>query len=161
MKIKVISLWQPWAEAIRVGAKQIETRSWPTSYRGWLAIHAAKKPIDRSDAGFVDFAEHWVGDLKCLDFGAVVCIVKLTDCVPTEALIEDIQEDEWLWGNYEDGRFGWMLNKGPVLDVNPAIPLKGHQGLFDWEVPEEIAQRIRKWEETRLQDSSVSAGEAK
>jgi len=155
MKIKVLSLWQPWAEAIRVGAKQVETRSWLTGYRGWLAIHAAKKSVESairqscgSDAdGFKDFAKHWVGDLDKLDLGAAICIVKLTDCRPTEALREEIGEDEELWGNYDDGRWGWMLDGGPVIDLNPAIPLRGHQGLFDWEVPEEIAQRIKRWDE--------------
>lgn len=146
MKIKALSLWQPWAEAIRVGSKQIETRSWKTNYRGWLAIHAAKRPVDKGDKAFNDFAEHWVGDLSKLDFGAIVCVVKLTGCLPTELLREDISEDEQLWGNYDDGRWGWMFNDGPVIDINPAIPVCGHQGLFDWEVPEEIAQRIGKWD---------------
>lgn len=41
--INCLSLWQPWASLCAVSAKQIETRSWPTGYRGWLAIHAAKK----------------------------------------------------------------------------------------------------------------------
>jgi hypothetical protein len=144
MKIKALSLWQPWADAIRVGAKQIETRHWVTHYRGWLAIHAAKKKIDRSDQDFVDFAEHWVGDLNKLDFGAVVCVVKLTNCRPTEALREEIGEDEQLWGNYDDGRWGWMLDGVPVIDITPVIPVIGHQGLFDWEVPEAVAERIRK-----------------
>lgn len=146
MKIKALSLWQPWAEAIRVRAKQIETRHWLTRYRGWLAVHAAKKKIDKSDAGFNDFAEHWVGDLSRLDFGAVICVVKLSDCRPSEALREEITEDEYLWGNYDDGRWGWMLDAGPVIDINPAIPVIGHQGLFDWEVPEAVAERIRKWD---------------
>jgi hypothetical protein len=40
--MKVITLTQPWATLIAIGAKRIETRSWATSYRGPLAIHAAK-----------------------------------------------------------------------------------------------------------------------
>src|SRR6266446_8164646 len=32
---------QPWATLIALGAKRIETRSWSTSYRGPLAIHAS------------------------------------------------------------------------------------------------------------------------
>lgn len=45
---KAISLWQPWASLIAYGVKTIETRSWSTSYRGPIAIHAAKttKGID-------------------------------------------------------------------------------------------------------------------
>lgn len=41
--MKAISLWQPWASLVAVGAKKIETRSWATKYRGSLAIHATKK----------------------------------------------------------------------------------------------------------------------
>lgn len=41
--MKCISLWQPWAHLMAIGAKKIETRSWATKYRGLLAIHASKK----------------------------------------------------------------------------------------------------------------------
>lgn len=40
--MKAISLQQPWATMVAIGAKSIETRSWYTSYRGPLAIHASK-----------------------------------------------------------------------------------------------------------------------
>ena len=39
--MKALSLHQPWASLIAIGAKRIETRHWTTSYRGPLAIHAA------------------------------------------------------------------------------------------------------------------------
>ena len=41
--MKAISLWQPWASAVARRAKFNETRHWATSYRGTLAIHAAKR----------------------------------------------------------------------------------------------------------------------
>lgn len=41
-KIKALTLYQPWATLIAIGAKKIETRSWDTKYRGPLAIHASK-----------------------------------------------------------------------------------------------------------------------
>lgn len=44
--MKAITLHQPWASLIAIGAKQIETRSWPARYRGPLAIHAAKTFTD-------------------------------------------------------------------------------------------------------------------
>lgn len=34
--MKAIRLWQPWASLIALGHKTIETRSWPTKYRGPL-----------------------------------------------------------------------------------------------------------------------------
>jgi len=44
--MKAISLWQPWASLIAVGAKTFETRSWNTKYRGPIAIHAAAKSVN-------------------------------------------------------------------------------------------------------------------
>lgn len=41
--MKAITIWQPWASLIACGAKKYETRSWATSYRGPIAIHAAMK----------------------------------------------------------------------------------------------------------------------
>src|SRR3954451_22243677 len=48
--IPALTLTQPWATLVAIGAKQIETRSWGTSYRGWLAIHAAKGYPDAAKA---------------------------------------------------------------------------------------------------------------
>lgn len=41
--MKALTIWQPWASLIACGAKQYETRSWATKYRGPIAIHAAMK----------------------------------------------------------------------------------------------------------------------
>lgn len=40
--MKAITLTQPWATLVAIGAKRIETRPWSTKYRGPLAIHAGK-----------------------------------------------------------------------------------------------------------------------
>lgn len=40
--MKAITIRQPWAGLIAVGEKVYETRSWPTKYRGPIAIHAGK-----------------------------------------------------------------------------------------------------------------------
>lgn len=40
--MKAITLWQPWASLLAYGVKKYETRSWPTKYRGPIAIHAGK-----------------------------------------------------------------------------------------------------------------------
>ena len=39
-EIKALTIKQPWASAIAFGDKRVENRSWPTAYRGLLAIHA-------------------------------------------------------------------------------------------------------------------------
>lgn len=50
--MKALSLTQPWASLIAIGAKRVETRSWSTNHRGPVAIHAAK--------GFPKFARDLV-----------------------------------------------------------------------------------------------------
>ena len=40
--MKALTIKQPWASLIIYGDKDVENRSWPTSYRGPLLIHAGK-----------------------------------------------------------------------------------------------------------------------
>jgi hypothetical protein len=56
--VKAISLWQPWASFIASGAKRIETRSWATSYRGPIAIHAAKRKILKEIKELAEYEEY-------------------------------------------------------------------------------------------------------
>lgn len=54
--MKAITIWQPWATLIAIGAKQYETRSWKTDYRGKIAIHtAAKDPCRMPLLGLEEF----------------------------------------------------------------------------------------------------------
>jgi activating signal cointegrator 1 len=40
--VKALTMTQPWATLVAIGANVIETRDWPTKHRGPFAIHAAK-----------------------------------------------------------------------------------------------------------------------
>ena len=44
--MKALTVRQPWASLIAVGAKRVETRSWPTAYRGPRAIHVGMHAPD-------------------------------------------------------------------------------------------------------------------
>jgi hypothetical protein len=92
--VKALTLHQPWASAIAEGIKTIETRSWSTSYRGPLAIHAGRslEGIEELDAGrlcreddaalvaqLVEIGIRQWGDLP---LGAVVATANLVDVVP-------------------------------------------------------------------------------
>lgn len=41
-QIRALSLTRPWSELVSAGLKTVENRSWQTSWRGWMLIHAAK-----------------------------------------------------------------------------------------------------------------------
>ncbi len=89
-----LSLWQPWASLIALLIKRIETRSWSTTYRGPLAIHAAKtlEGIELVDAGRMcreDDASIVAALTACgverwadLPLGAIVATATLVDVVP-------------------------------------------------------------------------------
>ena len=40
--MKALSLLQPWASLVAIGAKLYETRTWRTPHRGEIAIHASR-----------------------------------------------------------------------------------------------------------------------
>lgn len=59
--MKVLTLREPWASLVGERIKTIETRSWPTNYRGELYIHAGAYKIHKKilelmslQAGFLD-----------------------------------------------------------------------------------------------------------
>ena len=108
-----LTVYQPYANHIADGEKQFETRSWFTSYRGLLAIHAGKS---RSYSA--------IGP-----FGAVVAVGSLVACIHTEGL--RVSENEWELGNFTPGRYAWEIVD--VVKLAQPVPLQGRQGL--WHVP--------------------------
>lgn len=136
--MKVLSLLQPWASLVVLGAKQIETRSWQTAYRGELLIHASlgKK------GGFLcrqpPFSRY-IKDFDRLPFGAIIGSVVLTEIVPVERLsltneaLALLTLEEKAFGDYTEGRYAWLL-QNPVPLPEP-IFIKGSLGLWNY-VPE-------------------------
>jgi hypothetical protein len=138
-QMKALSLWQPWASLIAVGAKHWETRSWPTRYRGPIAIHAARHWDEECSwalsQGIVQAAldpvygigGKWI--LKSdLPVGAIVAVAELTDCVRTETLQGQMLSDR-SFGNFAPGRFAWRIVQVDRL-LRPA-DCTGRQGLWN------------------------------
>lgn len=166
MKIKVISLWQPWALAMWKLLKQYETRSEHAPavaqlrhYRGWLGIHAAQmswlKAIDKALEGeSIDTRKAFA--MKCIelmndapvdkqDYGCIGGICWFDGGIfQTQSVRHELSDTELFFGNYSDGRRAIHCSNMHRLDT--PIPARGQQGLFDWEVPEDVAERIHKWE---------------
>jgi activating signal cointegrator 1 len=156
--MRALSLWQPWASLVAIGAKRFETRSWYTEYRGPLAIHAAKRPPQRSDVGEVIWARMMralgVRDASSLPLGAMVAVVDLAGCDPIEFLwrTEDIPKgsDDEAFGDWSPDRFGWALVE--VRALTPPVAWRGRQGLW----------QLTPGEADLLNGASVrAAGEAK
>lgn len=107
--MRCLSLWQPWATLVAIGAKHFETRSWLCHYRGPLAIHASMTdPFDNYGIrtsirrNFEVWSEALNGqcrmnttrrqiDLEALPRGQVIAVARMVDCVPAQTLWEVTQ----------------------------------------------------------------------
>lgn len=154
--MKGISLHQPFASLMAVGAKVNETRSWSTTYRGPLAICSARCAGEMSLR-----CSSWLWQYKdalgpsCgnvlelfdeLPRGFVLCVVDLVDCLPTGMLLTTtlgLSAREQELGNYEPGRFAWITTHCRRL-AEP-FPIKGRQGLFNLTTAEEFEVMERRY----------------
>lgn len=142
--MKAITIWQPWASLLVSGRKRYETRSWATSYRGPIAIHAAKRPVRQTiDALAADRGlggSRWttliacscgLGELNQLPTGAIVGTAILTRCnLITEAFVAKLTPMELALGDFTLGRYAWDFHVRIAADS--PVPAKGMQGLWEW-----------------------------
>jgi len=139
--MKVMSIWQPWASLIVYRHKLIETRGWPApkSLIGQrIAIASTKvvKPEQRVLFLDPDFQRYYrdtgLATLDELPHGCVLGTVLLHSCEPiTQELVDDITEEEEMFGWYLPNRFAWRL-RDPEVFVTPR-PARGQQGIWDWD----------------------------
>lgn len=135
--MKALTVHQPWASLIASGEKWVENRTWATSHRGLLAIHAGKGsaylPKDSP---------------RAYPLGAMVAVAKLVACVPvkwfearpleqiipgTNITVGDVAAHE-----YTEGPWCWILSRAVAID--PPIPCRGAQRLWNCEVGFEAAK---------------------
>lgn len=111
--MKALSIQQPWAWAILNCGKDIENRTWQTSIRGRILIHAGK----RVDAEGIDFLE----DLGIVvpskfELGGIVGSVSIGDCVKHST-------SKWFFGP-----FGFVLSDPETM---PFRQMRGQLGFFE------------------------------
>lgn len=151
--IRCISMTQPFATLVALGAKSIETRSWRTWYRGPLLIHAAKSFPNRArelcnrepfagvlaEAGYSNPISGQV-DPKQLPLGQILAVCTLKHCVRigTPDVGLPPPEPELSFGDYAAGRYAWILR-----DVQPLpepVAASGSMGL--WEPDRPILEQL-------------------
>lgn len=150
--MKGLTLTQPWASLVAIGAKQFETRSWSTLYRGPIAIHAGKglgglgqgatdcdldrlcamDPFDSVLGAHFGIETWWEDPQRFpLPRGAIVAVAELVYCLPTEEVAADLEVNalagadgthELAFGNYGPGRFAWRFASVRGLAVPVEIP---------------------------------------
>jgi hypothetical protein len=156
--MKALTLTQPWATLVAIGAKKIETRSWNRNYRGPLAIYTGKDTKFISmrgkdyicdehpfrdvlmKAGTFPWKNNYPGDFP---LGFVIATCELIS-------IKKIDEYDWLpgavwkfgtrywngseqekaFGDYTQGRYMWFLANVKILPE--PIAAKGALLLWEW-----------------------------
>lgn len=137
-----ITLTQPWATLVAIGAKRFETRSWGTHHRGPLAIHAGAGLADYTKRELVElcqaapFADALAAGgyqgFADLPRGAIVAVGQLRSCIHLEdyLLPPGGAPRERIFGNYAPGRYAWILEH--VRALPEPIPARGALGLWTW-----------------------------
>jgi len=143
--VKAITLWQPWASLIALGAKTIETRG-HAGFRGLkgqrIAIHAgarfdgnaaivaARVIVQQSAQANPDEPNWWpiVVTPSLNARGAVVCTAFVADA----AWMTERLERQALCPTA--GRFGLFLEDIQVVD--PPARCAGQRGIWEWEPTE-------------------------
>lgn len=157
--MKAITILQPFPALIELEQKHYETRSWKTTYRGPIAIHAGKgKQYLNLCKQHVFWANLWPYEIaaqyslqeridKFLPSGAVIAIADLVDCIKVvgrvtlkfadekrvAAVLENgikVFGNELEFGDYSIGRYAWKLEN--VRRIEP-VPAKGQQRIWEWE----------------------------
>lgn len=134
-----LTLYQPYATLIVQGYKTIETRSWGTTYRGPLTIHASRNKRDMRHIPRL-LAAAGLDTLRLeYPISALLGTMELVNCLPTDAIDYDaLPQQEKALGHFGWGRYAWMLSQ-PVAYPEP-IPMRGARGL--WTVSTDLAGRI-------------------
>lgn len=118
--MNALSIRQPWAWLIVNGHKDIENRSWKTSFRGKIYVHAGKGMTRDEYATALAVAQDidpgiTLPPFEQLERGGIVGTVDVTGCA-------DTSPSPWFFGEY-----GFTLANAQAL---PFTACRGELGFF-------------------------------
>lgn len=119
--MKCISIQQPFAWLVAIGAKNVENRSRQTKYRGEILIHAGLKK-EWLEEFLEDFPDCEV-DENWFTLGAVVGSAVLVDC---QKMSPELEENIWAGGEF-------CYNLRDTKWFTEPISCKGKLGIYDIE----------------------------
>lgn len=123
MKIRVITLKQPWASLVANGLKIYEFRNMNYSYRGKILIHAGK--------GFDKDAMERVKDYN-LDYptAKILAEVEIVDCIKIDNKFNEMinKLNSPVYGNKKRTGYAWKLENINKINIDKTI--NGKQGIW-------------------------------
>lgn len=123
--MKALSIEQWWAQLIISGAKDVENRSRPTSFRGRFGVHVSLKRAHYGDIDFDAIPDDLVREAVR---SAWECNASAGRVIGTAELVDCIRDSKSIWAI--DNYWHWVLR-----DPRPysrSRPAKGRLGLWEW-----------------------------
>lgn len=150
IRIPAITIWQPWASLIMIGAQPWEWRRWPAPDRlvgQRIGIHADARPVGQVEIDELIEAIG-LGDTSMIAEPALDLLRRTPkDAYPTGHMLgsailgQPTRADEWARqhdigsfnrGHIHPNKWAWPLTDHQPLV--PSIPCRGGQGFWDWSV---------------------------
>lgn len=129
--MRVLTLREPWASLIGEKIKVIETRSWPTNYRGELYIHAGLTKIPQKNERMNRLAKELNGPFH---YGTIFAKCNLKDCIKIdEEYSQKVKAENPLCfdcGDYTSGRYAWILDD---IEYITPIHAQGHLSIWNYD----------------------------
>ncbi len=130
IKLKVLTLRQPWATLVAEGIKKYEFRSWKTKYRGKVLIHAGTG-IDKEDMKKYKNMN--------LEFPSrrIIAVVEIEDCLELDEDLNKkiISENNIAYGHKIRNGYAWKLKN--IKKINYDKEVNGQLGLWNIDLDEE------------------------
>ena len=130
--MKTITVKQPWASLMFIGesCKDVENRTWKTSVRGRVLIHAASNPVSFHNPNQIFTQEQYDAipdkiQSFCTKNSVIIGSVEIVDCVINH---DSIWAEKTIGG--EKPTYNWIL-ANPILFDKP-IPAKGKLSFWDF-----------------------------
>jgi hypothetical protein len=123
LRLRALSIRQPWASMIITGSKAIELRTWGTDYRGWLWIHSGKNV----DADAMELLGH---DAKEYQTGGLLGIAHLENVrkIETPQEWQALRSRHRSPSRFHEAVVGWHFSD--TIALRKKIPSLGELGLF-------------------------------
>lgn len=149
LRIRGLTLHQPWAFLVSHGGKWIENRSWPapsSACPGYVAIHAGKTADEETWRDLANAAREklkanamttamWQTICQGAETrGAIMAVARLDRCVAPGS---DDPALKSVW--YSGEGYAWVLSE--VKRFVEPVPAKGMQGL--WPLPPDVLAAVR------------------
>jgi hypothetical protein len=126
--MRCLSVQQPHAWSICAGLQDIENRSWTTSDRGRIAIHASRE--QKNWRALTAAYPHLKTHSPLMHYSAIIGVADIVDIQP---LSQHLEGNPWAQGPY-----CWQLDNARM--IQRPIPIKGKLNLYD--LDPEIEQQL-------------------